>query len=76
MEYLDVREPKMLDLGICVQHDQACAVVRGKKAVWDMGLGVFRPSWQAQSAGWRLVRARTKAQKFALWLLKRFGGTV
>jgi hypothetical protein len=45
-------------------HDQACAVLHGEPAVYELGTGTFSPSWKAQRAGWFLGLARTRLQKF------------
>lgn len=47
-------------------HNMPCAVYRDKHAVLDMNTGIFQPSWQAQEAGWRLVKAETRLQKLIL----------
>lgn len=48
-----------------MRHTMRCAVLPGKHAVLA-ATGVFHPSWTAQAAGWRLVQAKTKLQKFVL----------
>lgn len=67
------REPFIEIHGPAAVHDQRCAVLRGEFAVLGMDRGVFEPSWPAQASGWRLVRARTRLQKIALWVLERGG---
>lgn len=62
------REPTIEVLGPCAEHDQRCAVLAGASAVLDMDEWVFRPSWEAQRRGWRLVQARTWIQRLALRL--------
>ena len=69
----ETRSPTMTDLGIAVEHDQACAVYfepdNIKPAVYCCNTGVFQPSWQAQNEGWKLVKAKNFFQR---WLLHTF----
>lgn len=60
------REPKVIDMGICAEHDQRCAVLPGESAVMQMDGWIFHPSWEAQSQGWHLIRAKTRLQKYVL----------
>lgn len=72
MTHLKPRSPEFIDLGICVDHDQACAVYHTEgvqPAVIELNTGVFQPSWKAQQEGWRLVQAKTKFQR---WLIEFF----
>lgn len=59
----------MFDFGMGCNHNMPCAIESDKPAIYDGNHGVFNPSWSAQSKGWRLVRIRTKFQR---WLLKKF----
>lgn len=54
--------------GLFAMHDMPCAIYYDdeKSAVIDCQTGVFQPSRKAQEEGWRLVKARTKFQKFLL----------
>ena len=61
-------EPRIHFEGPVAFHTQRCAVLPGRHAVLDLNAGVFRPSWEAQAQGWRLVRADTWPRRLALRL--------
>lgn len=65
---MNPREPEIEVHGPVAAHDQRCAVLPGTSAVLNLSIGVFEPSWKAQSQGWRLVQARTWLQRLALRL--------
>jgi hypothetical protein len=70
---LQPRKPEFLDLGIVVEHNQACCVYHSgadiRSAVIECNTGVFHPSWRAQQEGWKLVQAKSWFQR---WLLNTF----
>lgn len=55
------------DGGPWVKHNMPCAVEPSQKAVYDLGQGVFLPSWAAQRQGWMLI----KPPKWLRWFLRR-----
>jgi hypothetical protein len=63
---MNPREPYLNNNGLYAEHDQRCAVIAYKPAVIDCQTGVFHPSWEAQSRGWRLVQAKSWFQRLAL----------
>lgn len=70
---IDPRSPEFIDHGIVVEHDQACCVYHSgeeiRSAILECNTGIFHPSWHAQEAGWKLVQAKTRFQR---WLLNTF----
>lgn len=65
------RKPLIItDGGPWAIHDQACAVCweTGEKAVIDVQTRIFLPSWEAQEAGWMLIRPPRWMRRF----LKRY----
>jgi len=66
-----IHHPKVVtDGGPWATHDMACAVYSGSKpAVIDLNQGVFFPSWEAQSKGWRLIKVTNRFQHFVLQIL-------
>lgn len=63
---MQVRQPNIDVHGPVAFHDQACPVYREKHAVLNLATGIFHPSWDAQSEGYRLVKADTWLRRFAL----------
>jgi hypothetical protein len=43
--------------GIAVEHDQPCPIYHSENAVFIIGKFYFQPSWKAQKAGFKIVRA-------------------
>jgi len=56
------------DGGPWVKHNMPCAVNLSEHAVYDLSLGVFLPSWNAQRDGWMLV----KPPKWLRWFFKYY----
>lgn len=53
--------------GPVAKHDMPCAVYHTRAyAVLDCNTGVFHPSWYAQGAGWKLVKAESWLQRLVL----------
>lgn len=55
---MKMHEPQINDFGGApvAEHDVACPVCWTKKAVLEMGSGVFQACWDCQSAGWKTVQ--------------------
>ena len=54
---MKAREPTLVtDGGPWAEHDMACPVLSGEKAMYAVGTGVFMPSQKAQDAGWMTIR--------------------
>lgn len=69
---METRRPNIECHGPIAEHDQACAVLHDKPAVYDLSTGVFQPSWYAQEQmGYRLVRADTAIKRLVLRLFFR-----
>lgn len=63
-------KPTYFEIGMGYEHNMPCAVYSATDgAVLDCNTGKFHPSWRAQREGWRLVRARSRFQR---WLLAKF----
>lgn len=65
---MDVRKPNFIDLGIVVEHDQACSVCYDKHAVFNTNTCVFQPCWDCQDNGYQTLRINTKL--FSLMMRK------
>lgn len=65
---LPMHEPVIrTDGGPWAEHDQACAVCGERKAVLDLGNGIFDPCWDCQTRGWRLtIRRRWRTPRRGL----------
>jgi len=65
---MNMRKPNIEVHGPMAEHDQACAVLHreNQPAVYNLGTGVFQPSWKAQEKGYRLIKAVSPLQKFLL----------
>ncbi len=65
---MELAELKVLDLGICIEHNVRCPVCVGKDAhaVYFMNNGTFGPCWKCRREGWRTVQVKG----WKLWLLK------
>lgn len=64
-----VRKTKLEIFGPFAIHDMPCAVEPKEHAVYHLDNGVFYPSWEAQRAGWKLVHAKTRFQRWILNLI-------
>lgn len=54
---VEIHRPAIVtDGGPWAMHDMACAVCHDRKAVLDIGTGIFQPCWSCQSSGWTLAR--------------------
>lgn len=56
------------DGGPWATHNMPCCVHSEYPAVYDLGTGMFHPSWKAQEEGWALV----KLPRWARWLLNKY----
>ncbi len=56
------------DGGPWATHNMPCCIHADSHAVYDLGTGIFHPSWKAQKEGWALV----KLPGWACWLLKKY----
>ena len=69
IETLKVMKPKVItDGGPWAFHNMPCAVYQDKKAVLNLGKGIYGPSWKAKSHGYILV----KVPKWLRRLLKKY----
>ena len=52
--------PRVNDFGtgLIAVHDQPCHVCSQRKAVYELGTGIFSPCWECQREGWQLVQKR------------------
>lgn len=58
MTTVPIHTPVIIEMGLVVSHDQACAVCLVVKAVYDLNTMMFQPCWSCQREGWRTVKRR------------------
>ena len=65
---MKTKKPNIETHGPIARHNQACAVLHSENqpAVYNLGTGIFHPSWKAQEKGYRLIKAATPFQRFLL----------
>lgn len=54
------------DSGPWAEHNYPCPIYWERPAVYNLGKGIFSPSWQAQKMGWQIVRVNGW---FKRWIL-------
>jgi hypothetical protein len=71
---IEVNDPKLTEVpaeikyfnyGLAITHNYPCPVLYNsdEKAVCNLHDGTFHPSWKAQEAGWKLIKADTWFRK-------------
>ncbi len=66
-----VHKPVIKVEGPFAMHDQACAVMTGEQAVYNLSSGIFTPSRKARELGFHLVHADTRFKRFLIkWFFK------
>lgn len=60
-----ILKPTINNQGLFATHNMPCAVMQDHRAVFNCNAGVFEPCWEAQSAGFILIRVKS------VWLRRK-----
>lgn len=57
------------DGGPWAEHNYPCPIFWERPSVYELGYGIFSPSWEAQKKGWKIVKVNGWLKNWILDLI-------